>query len=319
MNQASSDGNAKEALQQNKAALQERIKDLEKLQASEDKNAQANGIRSSRSRSRSPIQKIDPYRDLSPPRWTRSAATNNQVSAEPLLAIVPAPSTSCASSSAMAPMAPPTTTMSNMMQMGGVGMMPMQGMPCMGMMPMMGMNSMVMPFGMSIPMPGVPAMGVAPMDPLAGVSADSGQLQAMRPSQDTDQAYRKAMEVIKAGAVASDYAEDTASSSVSSASRSDVNNPAYRPPNTEMIHGVTDKRWEGLIRLFIEDSVHGYGFIKCKELAKKFPDKDVFLHRNQRNGFRQGDTVSFSIFMNFRGMPQATDLKRAVPQSEQVP
>merc|ERR1712039_240214 len=79
---------------------------------------------------------------------------------------------------------------------------------------------MAMPMGMSIPMTGVPAMGVASMDPLAGVSADATQMQAMSPPQDTDQAYKKAMEVIKAGAVASDYGEDVASTSVSSASRS---------------------------------------------------------------------------------------------------
>merc|ERR1712039_284378 len=79
--------------------------------------------------------------------------------------------------------------------------------------------------------------------------------------QGQSQAFKKAMAVIKAGAgpVLEDAGTEVGSSG--SGNRSDVNNPAYRPPNTEPIHGVTDKRWEGYIRLFIEDSIHGYGFI----------------------------------------------------------
>merc|ERR1712190_628669 len=155
---------------------------------------------------------------------------------------------------------------------------------------------MGMPMGMAMPMAMPPVAACAPSVVVGG-------------QQGQDDAYKQAMAVIKAGAGPAVNDAQTGTSS-SSTSRSDVNSPAYRPPNTEPIFGVTDRRWEGYIRLFIEDSIHGYGFIKCKELQEKFPDKDVFLHRNQRNGFNQGDTVTFAVFMNYRGMPQATDLRR---------
>merc|ERR1719382_150863 len=100
---------------------------------------------------------------------------------------------------------------------------------------------------------------------------------------DQEEAYRKAMAVIKAGAgpAMTDLSE-TSSSSGAGVSRNDSTSPTYRPPNAEPFVGVTDRRWEGYVRLFIEDDLHGYGFITCTELREKYPEKfgkDIFLHR----------------------------------------
>mmetsp|Transcript_64918 Transcript_64918/g.195878 ORF Transcript_64918/g.195878 Transcript_64918/m.195878 type:complete len:189 (+) Transcript_64918:1-567(+) len=165
---------------------------------------------------------------------------------------------------------------------------------------------------------GVGMGGMGGMVPMAamGAAASQGQMNAFvaGAQQEQEQAYAKAMAVIKAGA--GPAAEEVPGGVGASVSRTDPNHHAYRPSNTEPIPGVTDRRWEGYIRLFIEDELHGYGFIKCTDLRKRFPDKDVFLHRNQRAGFKQGDTVTFSVFMNFRGMPQATDLKKPRQKTE---
>mmetsp|Transcript_24211 Transcript_24211/g.63776 ORF Transcript_24211/g.63776 Transcript_24211/m.63776 type:complete len:233 (-) Transcript_24211:395-1093(-) len=159
-----------------------------------------------------------------------------------------------------------------------------------------------------------------PMQAMMMAAQQQEQQQQMQQLQRQQQQkeHSRAMAVIKAGAISSAADDDSiGAGGAPSVSRTNINHPAYRPPNTEPVPGVTDKRWEGYIRLFIEDHLHGYGFIKCEELRKKFPDKDVFLHRNQRNGFNQGDTVNFGVFMNFRGMPQATDLRKPRPKTEQ--
>merc|ERR1719282_992371 len=61
---------------------------------------------------------------------------------------------------------------------------------------------------------------------------------------------------------------------------SNVHHPNYRPPDMEPIIGITDRRFEGHIKLWFDDK--GYGFIECKEVKKRFPDVDVFLHLNQK-------------------------------------
>jgi len=90
---------------------------------------------------------------------------------------------------------------------------------------------------------------------------------------------------------------------------SNINHPNYRPPDVEPIPGVTDRRWEGRIKMWFEDK--GYGFISNEELQKRFKDLDVFLHQNQKRHFRRGDLVTFSVYPNYRGQPQATELRRA--------
>merc|ERR1711879_307228 len=82
------------------------------------------------------------------------------------------------------------------------------------------------------------------------------------------------------------------SSASGGASRSNVNHLAYRPPHSEPVIGITDKRFEGTIRSFSDKE--GYGFLRSAVfekawLAKGLPKNDVFLHRNQKGPFDQGD------------------------------
>jgi len=95
--------------------------------------------------------------------------------------------------------------------------------------------------------------------------------------------------------------------------RSNHLHPAYLPAEAEQIPGITDRRWEGLLKSFHHEM--GYGFIQCLELNKHYPDNDVFIHRNQKRHFEQNDTINFAVFINHRGKPQATDLRR--PQEEE--
>eukprot|EP00933_Yihiella_yeosuensis_P041466 TRINITY_DN35864_c0_g1_i1.p1 TRINITY_DN35864_c0_g1~~TRINITY_DN35864_c0_g1_i1.p1 ORF type:complete len:212 (-),score=49.41 TRINITY_DN35864_c0_g1_i1:80-664(-) len=88
-----------------------------------------------------------------------------------------------------------------------------------------------------------------------------------------------------------------------------LNHPNYRPPDSETIPGVTDKRFEGNLKMWFDDK--GYGFIDNAELKEKFSGMDVFLHLNQKRHFVRGDSVSFGIFKNYRGQPQATELRRS--------
>ncbi|CAE7228747.1 unnamed protein product [Symbiodinium sp. CCMP2592] len=88
---------------------------------------------------------------------------------------------------------------------------------------------------------------------------------------------------------------------------SDANHPSYRPPDMEQMPGITDRRFEGRITMWFEDK--GYGFIGNDELKQKFNGMDVFLQKNQKRHFSQGDQVIFSVFKNYRGQPQATELR----------
>merc|ERR1719499_623008 len=88
---------------------------------------------------------------------------------------------------------------------------------------------------------------------------------------------------------------------------SNVRHPNYRPADMEIVPGLTDRRFEGVLRLWVEDK--GFGFIMCEEIRQKYPD-DVFLHQNQKRHFVRGDHVSFNVFLNFMGKPQATELRR---------
>jgi len=87
-----------------------------------------------------------------------------------------------------------------------------------------------------------------------------------------------------------------------------INHPHYRPPEMEVVPGLTDKRFVGVMYLWFEDK--GYGFIECPEITKKF-GQDAFLHRTQRKNFKRGQYVSFSVYLNYRGKPQATELRKA--------
>jgi len=84
--------------------------------------------------------------------------------------------------------------------------------------------------------------------------------------------------------------------------------PCYRPADAPVIPGVSDKRFEGQIKMWFEEK--GYGFIDQPELKMKFNGMDVFLQNHQKRHFEKGDFVSFSVFKNYRGQPQATELRR---------
>lgn len=86
-----------------------------------------------------------------------------------------------------------------------------------------------------------------------------------------------------------------------------ISHPHYRPTDMDPIPGVTDRRFEGYVHRWFEEQ--GYGFVSCVDLTEKF-GQDAFLHRTQKKDFRRGDCVTFGVFMNYRGKPQATELRR---------
>jgi len=64
--------------------------------------------------------------------------------------------------------------------------------------------------------------------------------------------------------------------------------------------------YEGVVKSF--NSLKGFGFIRCQETFNKY-GCDVFLHKDQLGNFAIGDNIVFSIWVNERGQPQATDLQ----------
>mmetsp|Transcript_73593 Transcript_73593/g.193051 ORF Transcript_73593/g.193051 Transcript_73593/m.193051 type:complete len:174 (-) Transcript_73593:31-552(-) len=159
--------------------------------------------------------------------------------------------------------------------------------------------------------------GMNPMMGCMGGGMDPESMGAMMAKQ--QEAYAKSLSAsLSVGAsVQSSSSEEIAdrlpvSSASSSTNRSNVLSMAYRPPGADPIYGITDRRFEGVIRSFSDKE--GYGFLRCPDFdkawtAKGNPKCDVFMHRNQKGHFDQGDTVSFEVFKNFRGKPQATDLR----------
>mmetsp|Transcript_66980 Transcript_66980/g.185503 ORF Transcript_66980/g.185503 Transcript_66980/m.185503 type:complete len:277 (+) Transcript_66980:184-1014(+) len=120
------------------------------------------------------------------------------------------------------------------------------------------------------------------------------------------QAYENAVAAMHRRELGDDEEDDE---DVRSGPSSSVHHPNYRPVDGEIVPGLTDKRFEGRLKLWFEDK--GYGFIECDEIRKKFRDVDVFLHQNQKRHFRRGAWISFAVFMNFRKTPQATELRKA--------
>mmetsp|Transcript_32969 Transcript_32969/g.61773 ORF Transcript_32969/g.61773 Transcript_32969/m.61773 type:complete len:245 (-) Transcript_32969:13-747(-) len=163
-----------------------------------------------------------------------------------------------------------------MMQMQQMQMMQMQQMQQMVGMGMMMGNMFNMMGGGMPPVPGVPA---AAFDPTS---------------------------MIGAGKIEDEEEEEV---DIPAGPSSTVGHPNYRPPDADQIPGVTDKRFEGKIRLWWDSK--GHGLIECEEVRLKFPGQDgVFLHDSQRRHFKKGDEVTFAVFVNFRGRPQATELRR---------
>eukprot|EP00929_Paragymnodinium_shiwhaense_P065611 TRINITY_DN3286_c0_g2_i1.p1 TRINITY_DN3286_c0_g2~~TRINITY_DN3286_c0_g2_i1.p1 ORF type:complete len:331 (-),score=76.86 TRINITY_DN3286_c0_g2_i1:108-1100(-) len=207
----------------------------------------------------------------------------------------------------MAGMAPMPMQMGAMGGMGGMGgmcampqmMMPM-GMGGMGMMPMM---QMPMGMGMMAPMG---AMGMGMPMPVAASDASL---------QDQESAFLKtASKTLQSAAVGQTVRTTTTSASSVDTGIAKTNpmHRAYQPPETEVVIGVTDKRFEGNIRMFLDDV--GYGFIKSANFEKAWEStgrqkNDVFIHRYQKGPYKVGDKVTFSVYLNFKGKPQGTDLR----------
>jgi cold shock CspA family protein len=183
--------------------------------------------------------------------------------------------------------------------------------------PMGGMALGMSPMSMAGHMNGVPGSmnGMSSMGNLGSMACDG--MQSM--FKEREAALARAMsESLRAGA--SEQGPDSGRADVPGGSsaagresaRSNVLSLAYRPPNAEPVLGITDRRFEGIIRSFNDQE--GYGFLKCDSFDKVWAERgysknDVFLHRNQKGTFLQGDAVSFGVFLNFRGKPQATDLR----------
>jgi len=186
--------------------------------------------------------------------------------------------------------------MNPMMAMMGGGMNPMMMNPMMAMMmnPMMAM------------MNGMMGGGAGMMGGSSSATAD--------PDEDPEQMQRRLGKQVMANTMAAlrrgemkDDVVDEDEDDVQPGPSPNVHHPNYRPANMEIIPGLTDRRYEGVIKLFVEEK--GFGYIACEELRNKYPD-DVFLHHLQKRHFVMGDHVSFNVFLNFKGRPQATELRR---------
>mmetsp|Transcript_11650 Transcript_11650/g.31258 ORF Transcript_11650/g.31258 Transcript_11650/m.31258 type:complete len:513 (-) Transcript_11650:71-1609(-) len=88
------------------------------------------------------------------------------------------------------------------------------------------------------------------------------------------------------------------------------------PPTSEEMVGVTDRRFEGVLKKFNESG--GYGFIACDELMQWF-GQDVFAHHKQLLGFEVGQPVTFAVFLNKDRKPQAKDVSRVGFQPDAPP
>merc|ERR1712039_1020776 len=161
-------------------------------------------------------------------------------------------------------------------------------------------------------------MGV-PMSAPCG--ADMESMQSMLKARE-EQLVSAWSQTLKAGASAQQGMSDPVESASASSARISKNNPlhrAYKPENTVSLRGITDRRFDGQIRMFLDDV--GYGFIKSEEFEKAWdgtgrPKNDVFIHRNQKGSFKVNDKVSFSVYLNFKGKPQGTDLQRYKPKED---
>eukprot|EP00930_Biecheleria_cincta_P040721 TRINITY_DN27892_c0_g3_i1.p1 TRINITY_DN27892_c0_g3~~TRINITY_DN27892_c0_g3_i1.p1 ORF type:complete len:396 (-),score=68.55 TRINITY_DN27892_c0_g3_i1:212-1399(-) len=102
------------------------------------------------------------------------------------------------------------------------------------------------------------------------------------------------------------------------------------PETAVRVPGITDRRFWGTLVKW--NSNGGFGFIECPEVSAALGvGSDVFLHSAQVGNFQVGARISFGVFLNKDGKPQAKDLqpdaaapmgiKRplAAPMSNQVP
>merc|ERR550537_595681 len=58
----------------------------------------------------------------------------------------------------------------------------------------------------------------------------------------------------------------------------------------------------------IKSGGYKYGFIDCPEAGKG----DIFLHWEERKGYKKGQTVKFTLVLNKEGKPHAIKLKSGI-------
>jgi len=214
---------------------------------------------------------------------------------------------------------------------GGMGGMGDMGLGC-------GMGKGALGNGMMPPAPGGPAAAPGGMNPPMGGAPASGaggeekeetaeELQDMVQMQMQMQMQMMMMGAMmgkmmgedgeekggkkkkkKKGAAADEAAPQGDMDDLPAGPSPNAEHPCYRPADAPTIPGVSDKRFEGQIKMWFEEK--GYGFIDQPELKMKFNGMDVFLQNHQKRHFEKGDFVSFSVFKNYRGQPQATELRK---------
>jgi len=187
-------------------------------------------------------------------------------------------------------------------------MMQQQQQMMMGMMGMM-MGPMASPMTGAMGMMGGP-MAMTMMGSLSGVADETPEEMQHRLGQQVMTNTMRALRNREAADNGDEVDEDGADD-VTPGPSSNVQHPNYRPPDMEHIPGLTDRRFEGVVTTWNEQ--RAYGFVECKDIREKYPNGDVFLHANQRRNFKRGDHVSFNVFLNFKGRPQATELRRRRP------
>jgi len=82
------------------------------------------------------------------------------------------------------------------------------------------------------------------------------------------------------------------------------------------MHGDDGERHVGRIKTF--NSKHGFGFVDCPRAFGRW-QRDVFIHRAQMGDLEVGDEISFAVWANKDGMPQARDIVRMDGRPHMMP
>jgi len=81
------------------------------------------------------------------------------------------------------------------------------------------------------------------------------------------------------------------------------------PSSAVQIEGVTDRRWNGLVKSAKEGK---FGFLVSEELTAASPQtgsQDIYVHWNHVKDFTIGDAVSFAVIVNEKGGLKAVDVQ----------
>merc|ERR1712154_508234 len=95
------------------------------------------------------------------------------------------------------------------------------------------------------------------------------------PNEDAEETQRRlgkqvmanTMAALRRGEMADDVEEEDVDE-VPPGPSTNVHHPNYRPADMELIPGLTERRFEGIVKLFVEEK--GFGFIACEELREKY-------------------------------------------------